>query len=129
LYVGTYTTCGDGDSILMTCAGGDSPCTTTTCCVVAGFASTVTFCCSVVFKFPVACAFCRSRWIAFIMAVWSSINASPSLVVHSSSLLIIWSTCGNATSDLTLASQSFFSSSLVSSSPLTDLFPCTQRSA
>ena len=62
---------------------------------------------------------------------WSAMNASPSLTVQSSCLLIMSRTWGNWTSDLTLASQSSLLRAWARASSLRALFfsSLTQRSA
>ena len=81
------------------------------------------------FRFPASFALARSFSTESIRRLESAMNASPSLVVMSSFSLIIERMSGKFTSDLTLASQVFCSSSAVSAASLRSLFALAQRSA
>ena len=67
--------------------------------------STITFCCSVDFRFPASAALFRSFWtVSMTSACWAR-KASPTFWVQSSFWLIIESTSGNGTRAFTLASH------------------------
>ena len=93
------------------------------------FSSTITFCSRVVSRLPAALAFMRRLWIVAMTAFCCARKASPSFCVQSSFSLIMVSTCGKLTRDLTLASHGCCSNALVSASPLRSLFCFTKRSA
>src|SRR5262245_1043652 len=88
----------------------------------------VTVCSWLDLRLPVSLALARSLWIAAITSFCWPMNASPILTVVSRFSLIIESTCGNATSDLTDASQGCFSSSFARASSLSLGLALTQRS-
>ena len=79
---------------------------TMVCCVLpAGAGSTITFCCSLLFRLPDSCAFARRRCTASSTSFCCARKASPSFCVQSSLSFIGSRTCGKATSDFTLTSQ------------------------
>ena len=56
--------------------------------------SAFTTCLSSDFRLPAACALRRKLWTPSITAPWSATTASPSALVQSRSLLIIFTTSG-----------------------------------
>ena len=87
----------------------------------------MTFCCAVETAgcLPPARA-ARSACTVRITAASSARNASPSRCVHSSFASIMSSTCGNAHSDSTLASQVLSCSARSSASPVRPGFACDE---
>src|SRR5215813_6339575 len=89
----------------------------------------VTFCCSVVCKWPAASARPRSRWTAASTSCCCARKASPSCCVQSSLSFIICRVCGTAVSDFTLGSHVCLLIASSSAAPVTDELVCDQRAA
>ena len=126
--MGTKTNCGCAGSMTMICAGGGGAFTTIVC-GGGGAAFTVTICCSLELRLPASRAFMRRNWTESITASGCARNASPRSLTHCGFSCNIASTCGNATSDCTLGSQSLFWTAFTASSPLRSRLSKAQSAA
>jgi hypothetical protein len=85
---------------------------------VCGSCSTITFCCSLLFKLPCVWALPRNRCAESSTSLDEARKASPRFCTQSGCSPIIWMTCGNATSDCTLGSHGMLCTALTAASPL-----------
>src|SRR5271154_2314126 len=90
----TITVCGGAEGAG---AGGGG-----VCCIL-------TFCCSLLFRFPACCARCRITWTAFITSCGMLKYASPRADVHDKFVAIWFSTSANPVSPLMLLSHGCWS--------------------